>query len=107
MEVLESIKKLTKRFEDSCRIPYTWHHDYLRKYIFGVNVSRAKISNNEALCPTHFELWATCLIALFDCYPTKILGKDFTAQDYLILKEANKIVNIYIKRIKHIEFKCR
>ena len=97
-EFIEKIKTVIKKIPHSeCRVPYTYHHDFLRYYVYS-DYSRADIAGLKNW--TEEELWATSLVSL-------IWGQSFfemmcqlTLEDITICKHAKKVVDSYVEKLK-------
>ena len=92
---LQIIKKLP---HSEGRVPYTYHHDYLRVNCEAFKgVSRSDVASTNSA--TKKELYATALIqicngvSLIDSLDLGLIQSDFDT-----IREAKKVVDEYIKR---------
>jgi len=80
------------------RVPYTYHHDYLRKnHKSYKDSSRSEVAGLH--CANKDELYATALVeicsgmSLIDC-----LDLDLTPQDFDVIRKAREITGEYFKK---------
>lgn len=84
---IEQIKKVISKIPHiEGRVPYTYHHDYLRAHCTSYcKCSRADISK---LNKGEYELYALCLCEIIDCSNPLIIALiEFTDGDRKIIRE--------------------
>jgi len=87
------IKKLP---HSDSRVPYTYHHDYLRQKVYA-NATRANIAQKK--CWSEEELYATALVALLDSVEVSALLA-LNNEDLEICRQANEICLRYVTKLQ-------
>jgi hypothetical protein len=92
---------IAKLSHSECRVPYTYHHDYLRQHVY-LGESRAGIAHKDNW--TEDELWATCLVEICDelKWGTDNVGSNLEVEDLQIISEASEITENYVIHHKPI-----
>lgn len=97
METLENFKSVFKKLPHSeGRVPYTYHHDYLRNNVcLFLDCSRGEIAAKH--CENEMELYAVALTQLLgDLKFTDTM--DLNSDDIIICKKAIEITKAVVKR---------
>ncbi len=91
MEIsVENILKVIEKLPHSKgRVPYTYHHDYLRQHSkFHNGMSRSEVASNHV--SSEIELHALCLICIMDDIGSNIINY-ISCEDIVICKKAKEI----------------
>ena len=95
MSLKEQIESVIKKLPHSeSRVPYTYHHDYLRLHVFK-EASRANIAAKK--CWSEEELYATALIGLLES-ATYLLT--LSNEELDICRQAYQVCLAYIERLQ-------
>ena len=100
MSLIDDIKSVIAKLPHSeSRVPYTYHHDYLRSKVnsFG-NASRADVARSE--CWNDEELYATALMYLLHEINPETWLYVFDGHDLDICRDAIKLCNSYVNRLE-------
>lgn len=93
---LEVIDKLP---HSKSRVPYTYHHDYLR-----TNTEKFKFSSRSEIASIHtendLELYAVSLIKILDDLGSNAL-KHINSKDVELCKKALEITDLVVSRYNH------
>lgn len=97
-EFIEKIKSVIKKIPHSeCRVPYTYHHDFLRYYVYP-DYSRGDVAGLKNW--TEEELWATSLVGLIWGQSFFEIVRQLTFEDIKICEDAKKVVDSYVEKLK-------
>jgi len=105
-QLVEDIKYVISLLPHSeSRVPYTYHHDYLRMKVFGAECSRSDIaerSKKESTIWSEVELYSTALVELLNELGVETWASHCTGstREFTTIVRAVDIVDKYIKRIK-------
>jgi hypothetical protein len=94
-QFLEVIDKLP---HSKSRVPYTYHHDYLRQHsIIHIGMSRGEVA--ESHTADDVELYAIALVQLLDELGSTSLAH-ISGGDVIIIKKAKDIADAAINRYR-------
>lgn len=92
---IEKIKLIIKKLPHSeHRVPYTYHHDYLRIHKFK-EASRSDIAQLKNW--TDIELWSTAFVSLVESIGIFAILDSLNNEDVKCLKKAKQITQTYIE----------
>lgn len=94
---VEAITNLIERLPHSkTRVPFTYHHDYLRTHAVHAGMYRADIAKLK--CWSELELYSGALMQLVTELGTEIF-QHLSERDLSTIKEAAVLCKAYVKRV--------
>mgnify|MGYP001426007545 CR=1 FL=1 len=101
-EFYKEIKKEIEKYPHSpARVPYTYHHDYIRSNVFpGKSMSRSEVANLTKYSPD--ELYATALMYILSNITMLESIEKGISFNKTVYNKALKIFNQHISNLKSI-----